>query len=198
MNFKNAFISPQSIQVCHLRSKILLTIVDRLRGQPRPIQRGRWPPRVPCRLSRAQSCYAARRCASVLPSANYLQRTPLPSLLSSLPTRRATLLCRSPLCLDLLSARGAARPASDQRRRERGVAREASRGRDGARMACAGVRRASPAGRRAGNGGEEAAQRRTVVVGRALTPGALHDKAKGWVRAQTGRGERGGAVGVRN
>jgi len=65
-------------------------------------------------------------------------------------------------------------------------------------MGRAGVRRASPAGRRAGNGGEEAAQRRTVVVGRALTPGALHDKAKGWVRAQTGRGERGGAVGVRN
>ena len=123
---------------------------------------------------------------------------PLPSLLSSLPTRRATLLCRSPLCLDLLSARGAARPASDQRRRERGVAREASRGRDGARMACAGVRRASPAGRRAGNGGDDAARQRTVAAGRASMPGALHDKAKGWVRAQTGRGERGGAVGVRN
>ena len=198
MNFKTAFLGPQSIQVCHLRSKILLTTVDRLRGQPRPIQRGRWPPRVPCRLSRAQSCYAARRCASVLPSANYLQRTPLPSLLSSLPTRRATLLRRWPLCLDLLSARGAARPASDQRRREREVAREASRGRDGARMARARVRQASPAGCRAGNGGEEAAQRRTVAVGRASTSGALHDKAKGWVRAQTGRGEGGGAVGARN
>ena len=48
MNFKNAFISPQSIQVCHLRSKILLTTVDRLRGQPRLIQRGRWPPRMVC------------------------------------------------------------------------------------------------------------------------------------------------------
>jgi len=78
------------------------------------------------------------------------------------------------------------------------AAREASESRDGARMGRVGVWRASPAGRRAGNGGEEAAQRRTVVVGRALTPGALHDKAKGWVRAQTGRGERGGAVGVRN
>jgi len=37
MNFKNAFIGPQSIQVCHLRSKTSLTSVDRLRGPPRPI-----------------------------------------------------------------------------------------------------------------------------------------------------------------
>ena len=34
MNFENAFIGPQSIQVCHLRSKTPLTSVDRLRGPP--------------------------------------------------------------------------------------------------------------------------------------------------------------------
>src|SRR6185503_2258029 len=49
MNFENAFIGSQSIQVCHLRSKTPLTSVDRLRGPPRPIQRGRWPPHVPRR-----------------------------------------------------------------------------------------------------------------------------------------------------
>jgi len=37
MNFENAFIGPQSIQVCHLRSKTHMTSVDRLRGPPRPI-----------------------------------------------------------------------------------------------------------------------------------------------------------------
>ena len=63
MNFENAFIGPQSIQLCHFRSKTPLTNVDRLRGPPRPIQRGRWPPRVPRRLPRAQSCCIARRSA---------------------------------------------------------------------------------------------------------------------------------------
>ena len=66
MNFENAFIGPQSIQVCHLRPKISLTTIDHLRGQPRPIQRGRRPPRVPPQLPHAQSCCAARRCAGVL------------------------------------------------------------------------------------------------------------------------------------
>jgi len=37
MNFENAFIGPQSIQVCHLRSKTHMTSVDCLRGPPRPI-----------------------------------------------------------------------------------------------------------------------------------------------------------------
>ena len=45
MNFEKAFLGPRSIQVCHLRSKTPLTSVDCLRGLPRPIQRGRWPPR---------------------------------------------------------------------------------------------------------------------------------------------------------
>ena len=78
------------------------------------------------------------------------------------------------------------------------AAREASGGRDGACMAHVGVRRASPAGRRTGSGGEEAARRRTVAAGGASTPEALHDEAKGRVRAQIGRGEGGGAVGARN
>ena len=34
MNFESAFLGPQSIQVCHLRSKTPLTSVDRLRGPP--------------------------------------------------------------------------------------------------------------------------------------------------------------------
>ena len=55
------------------------------------------------------------------------------------------------------------------------AAREASGGRDGARMARVGVRRASPAGRRTGSGGEEAARWRTVAAGGASTPEALHD-----------------------
>ena len=65
-------------------------------------------------------------------------------------------------------------------------------------MGRAGVWRASPIGCRAGNGGEEAARRRTVAAGGASTPEALHDEAKGRVRAQIGRGEGGGAVGARN
>jgi len=78
------------------------------------------------------------------------------------------------------------------------AAREASGGRDGARMARVGVRRASPAGRRTGSGGEEAARWRTVAAGGASTPEALHDEAKGRVRAQISRGEGGGAVGAMN
>ena len=35
MNFESVFLGPQSIQVCHLRSKTPLTSVDRLRGPPR-------------------------------------------------------------------------------------------------------------------------------------------------------------------
>jgi len=35
MNFESAFLGPQSIQVCHLRSKTPLTNVDHLRGSPR-------------------------------------------------------------------------------------------------------------------------------------------------------------------
>ena len=35
MNFESAFLGPQSIQVCHLRSKMPLTSVDRLCGPPR-------------------------------------------------------------------------------------------------------------------------------------------------------------------
>ena len=35
MNFESAFLGPQSIQVCHLRSKTPLTSVNRLRGPPR-------------------------------------------------------------------------------------------------------------------------------------------------------------------
>ena len=58
--------------------------------------------------------------------------------------------------------------------------------------------RASPAGRRMGNDGEEVARRRTVAASGASTPEALHDKAKCWVRAQIGRGEGGGAMGPRN
>src|SRR6185312_607241 len=69
MNFENVFIGPQSIQVCHLRSKTPLTSVDRLRGPPRPIQRGRWPPHVPRR--------------SILPP-------PLSLSLPVLPLRRAS------------------------------------------------------------------------------------------------------------
>ena len=65
-------------------------------------------------------------------------------------------------------------------------------------MARVGVRRASPAGRRTSSGGEEAARRRTVAAGGASMPEALHDEAKGRVRAQIGRGEGGGAVGARN
>ena len=65
-------------------------------------------------------------------------------------------------------------------------------------MGRAGVWRASPIGCRAGNGGEEAARRRTVVAGGAAMLGAQHDEAKGWVRAQMGRGEGREAVGARN
>ena len=45
MNFENTFLGPRSIQVCHLMSKTPLTSIDCLRGLPRPIQRGCWPPR---------------------------------------------------------------------------------------------------------------------------------------------------------
>jgi hypothetical protein len=54
MNFENAFLGPRSIQVCHLRSKTPLTSVDRLRGPPRPIQRGRWPLCVPRRRRKSR------------------------------------------------------------------------------------------------------------------------------------------------
>ena len=37
--------------MCYLRSKTLLTSVDCLCGPPRPIQRGRWTPRVLCWLA---------------------------------------------------------------------------------------------------------------------------------------------------
>jgi len=47
MNFKNAFLGPRSIQVCHLRSKTPLTSIDWLRGPPRRIQRGHKSPRMP-------------------------------------------------------------------------------------------------------------------------------------------------------
>ena len=47
MNFKNAFLGPRSIQVCHLRSKTPLTSIDCLRGPPRRIQRGHKSPRMP-------------------------------------------------------------------------------------------------------------------------------------------------------
>ena len=60
MNFENAFIGSQSIQVCHLRSKTPLTSVDRLRGPPRPIQRGRWPA---TRASPAPACAVLLRCS---------------------------------------------------------------------------------------------------------------------------------------
>ena len=46
MHFENVFLGPRSIQVCHLRSKTPLPSVDCLRGPPRPIQPGRWSPRV--------------------------------------------------------------------------------------------------------------------------------------------------------
>ena len=54
MNFENAFLGPRFIQMCHLRSKTPLTSVDRLRGPPRPIQRGRWPLCVPRRRRKSR------------------------------------------------------------------------------------------------------------------------------------------------
>ena len=54
MNFENAFLGSRSIQVCHLRSKTPLTSVDRLRGPPCLIQRGRWPLCVPRRRCRSR------------------------------------------------------------------------------------------------------------------------------------------------
>jgi hypothetical protein len=76
------------------------------------------------------------------------------------------------------------------------AAREASVGKGGVRIGRAGVRQASPAGRWAENGSEEAVRRKTAAAGGASMSGALHGEAKGRVRAQTVRGDGGGAVGA--
>ena len=84
MNFEDAFIGSQSIQVCYLRSKTPLTSVDRLRGPPRPIQRGRWPATraspAPVRAVLLRCSLLRRRPTEREP----LRRTPapLPPLLS--------------------------------------------------------------------------------------------------------------------
>ena len=81
MNFKNAFLGPRSIQMCHLRSKTPLTSVDCLRGPPRRIQRGhksphvrppptppslQQPPAPPC-LQRRRPLHATREATPYVP-----------------------------------------------------------------------------------------------------------------------------------
>ena len=81
MNFENAFIGPQSIQVCHLRSKTHMTSVDRLRGPPRPIH-----------------VAAGRHACSALPLSLFLSLPVLPRRPQLLRVAPAPLACpgRSP------------------------------------------------------------------------------------------------------
>jgi hypothetical protein len=102
MNFENIFLGPRFIQVCHLRSKTPLTIVDCLRGPPHQIQRGHKSPRVP-----------------PPPAPPSLQQPPAPPCLQRRRLRAEPAVSPAPArharghpvpCVPLAARRGASRP----------------------------------------------------------------------------------------
>ena len=167
MNFENAFIGPQSIQVCHLRFKTPLTSVDRLRGPPRPIH-----------------VAAGRHACSALPLSLFLSLSPFSPCTAPPPpiSRRRRPL--SPPCAAGEASRGGgallpdapattssstspARSCGGQARPWRICARRSSAGHGGSarcriRLPLSGRRASAAAGRhatgRSGGAGQDGAQ----------------------------------------
>ena len=146
MNFESAFLGPQSIQVCHLRSKTPLTRVDRLRGPPRR-----------CNMDRIPRKSKARRLHAPL-SARIRPPWPRAALRAPAATRRSRRGRTHPACAHAAAAATGERDGAE----EGGPAPRA--------CSCRGQPRAAPPRTAIRRPGELRAPRPPPCAGRAGRP----------------------------
>jgi len=167
MNFESIFLGPQSIQVCHLRSKTPLTRVDRLRGPPRR-----------CNVDRIPRRSKARRMHAPL-SACIRPPRPRAALRAPAATRRSRRGRTHPACAHAAAAATGERDGAE----EGGPAPRA--------CSCRGQPRAAPPRTAIRRPGELRAPRPPPCAGRAGRPRRRRRRGAG---RSTGRG-RGAALG---